>query len=146
MVETILANTPRREPLAELLDAAGVGRASRILVTGPGGLPALLWFCRHGYEQAGYVASNQARPCEDADALIVAHTCDAAWLEGLLAHGPHVREGGVLIVRSPSPPAQGRDPVHAALARHGLAVERCVRGARRELHVARRLAALRRAA
>ena len=143
MVETV---SGRREPLAQLLEAAGVGRTSLIRVAGTGGLPVLLWLCRHGYEQAGCVTSRASSPREDADALIVAPTCGADWLEELLARGPHVRPGGVMILRSPPPPANGPDPVHATLARHGLAVERCLLGARRELHVARRVAPLRRAA
>jgi len=145
MVEDVPAGLPRSDPLIALLDAAGVDRASVIHVTGPSGLSALLWLCRHGFRQVGYLKSGRGCPHEAPDALIVAHTCDAAWLERLLDGGPHVREGGVLVFLSPLPAGRA-DPVHDLLARRGYAVERCVHGARRELHVARRRPALFRAA
>ncbi len=48
----------------------------------------------------------------------------------------------MLVFQSPLPsPAAGKaDPIHRLLADHGYAVEQCLHGARRELHVARRLA------
>lgn len=133
---TSLALPP--DPFAELLRRAGLDRFSVIRVTGHGGLPALLWLCRHGYDQAGYLKSGRACPNEAVDGLIVGPTCDLPGLVRLLEDGPHVREGGVLILRSPLPPANGPDPVHGLLERYGYTVERCLHGARRELHVARR--------
>ncbi len=73
---------------------------------------------------------------------MVAHTCDAAALQRLLSTGPHVREGGVLIFQSPLPgetAGAAADPIHDCLDRHGYAIERCLHGSHRELHVARRL-------
>ena len=59
----------------------------------------------------------------------------------MLETGPHVREGGVLVFQSPLPALAGKaDPIHRLLANHGYVVEQCLHGARRELHVARRLA------
>lgn len=131
------------DPLIILLDQAGVDRSSLIRVTGPSGLSALLWLCRHGFEQVGYMRSGRGCHDEEPHALLVAHTCDLPWLARLLETGPQVREGGVLIFRSPQPADAGRkaDPIHALLLRHGYAIERCLHGRRRELHVARRLAA-----
>ena len=128
-----------RDPLLSLLARAHIDRSSVIRVTGPSGLSALLWLCRHGFEQVGYLKPG-AGPHEQPDALIIAHTCDAASLETLLATGPHVREGGALVFQSPLPRVLGfrADPIHRLLERHGYGVEQCHHGYHRELHVARR--------
>jgi hypothetical protein len=128
------------DPLISLLARARVTRSSLIRVTGSGGLSALLWLCRHGYEQVGYLRPG-AGPHEQPDALIVAHTCDEARLRDLLETGPHVREGGALVFLSPLPRvlAFRADPLHRLLMSHGYAVEERHHGQRRELHVARRL-------
>jgi hypothetical protein len=128
--------------LVELLEQSLVHKSSLIRVTGPSGLPFLLWLCRHGYEQVGYLRAGQGCPREQPDALIVAHPCDELALDQILSTGPHVREGGVLIFQSPLPAEAGEgadDPVHRRLAQSGYSLERCLHGARRELHVARRL-------
>ncbi|HEX2818391.1 MAG TPA: hypothetical protein VHN39_18505, partial [Phenylobacterium sp.] len=62
------------DPLIALLERAHVTRSSLIRVTGPSGLSAMLWLCRHGYEQVGYLKPG-AGPHEQPEALIVAHTC-----------------------------------------------------------------------
>ena len=128
------------DPLISLLARAHITKSSLIRVTGSSGLSALLWLCRHGYEQVGYVRPG-AGPHEDPDALIVAHSCDATTLRHLLETGPHVREGGALVFQSPLPRVLGfrADPIHRLLKSHGYAVEQCHHGRRRELHVARRL-------
>jgi hypothetical protein len=129
------------DPLMSLLERAHVTRSSLIRVTGSSGLSALLWLCRHDYQQVGYLRPG-AGPHEQPDALIVAHTCDEATLRDLLATGPHVREGGALIFQSPLPdvPDFRADPIHRLLKSHGYEVEECHHGQRRELHVARRQA------
>ena len=134
------------DPLMTLLRSTGVDRASLIRVTGPSGLSALLWLCRHGFQQVGYLKPGRGCPHEAPVALIVAHTCDAAWLARLLETGPHVREGGVLVFLSPLPKAGADDPIHRVFVAHGYEIERCLHGERRELHVARRRPLLRRAA
>jgi hypothetical protein len=125
--------------LTDLLQHAGVCKSSTIRVTGPAGLAALLWFCRHGYEQVGYVRAGPC-PAEDGDLVLAPQTCDLPTLAAILARGPHPRAGGVLIVQTPIPDvAPGAvDPVHDLLEQSGYRVERCVRGHHRELHVARR--------
>ncbi len=126
--------------LVGLLEQSQIHKSSLIRITGSSGLATLLWMCRRGYEQVGYLRSGESCPHEDPDALIVAETCNELALQRLLTGGPHVREGGVLVVQSPLPAELGGDdPIHRCLGRFGYAVERCVRGARRELHVARRL-------
>jgi hypothetical protein len=126
--------------IADLLKGAGVDKTSIIRITGPAGLAALLWFCRHGYEQVGYVRAGPC-PADDGDVVLAPQTCDVGELEALLKRGPHPRAGGVLIVQTPIPddatPGRG-DPVHELLNRNGYRVERCLRGHHRELHVARR--------
>jgi hypothetical protein len=127
--------------LSDLLAQAGVDTSSRVHVTGPAALAALLWFCRHGYEQVGVVGAGRC-PTNDCDLLLAPQTCDLAALAGLLDHGPHPRPGGVLIVQTPicAPLAPNRrGPVQALLERSGYRIERSVRGHHRELHVARRL-------
>ena len=125
--------------LVALLEESDIHKDSLIRVTGPSGLSALLWLCRHGYEEVGYLRPGPGCPHEEADALIVAHTCDEAFLSRLLDSGPHVREGGSLLLQSPLPAGGGADPIHRCLARAGYRLELCVHGERRELHVARRL-------
>jgi hypothetical protein len=129
------------DPLISLLETAQVKKSSLIRVTGPSGLSALLWLCRHGFERVGYVKASAGCPHEQADALIVAHTCDYDALKQLLSTGPHVREGGVLILRSPLPikgAGVRSDPIHRLLEMNGYVVEQCLHGRHRELHVARR--------
>jgi hypothetical protein len=125
------------DTLSELLAAAGLGKADTIRVTGPAGLAALLWFCRHGYDQVGYVGVGRG-PSDDADLLLIPQTCTLAELAAILQRGPHPRDGGVLIVQTPETCGPGPDPVHALLTREGYQVERCLHGRHRELHVARR--------
>ena len=126
--------------LTDLLSIAGLGKADTIRITGPAGLAALLWFCRHGYEQVGYVGGCRGSS-EEGDLLLVPQTCTVDELEQLLRSGPRPKQGGVLIVQTPQPPSEsGFDPVHDLLTRAGYDVERCLHGRHRELHVARRRA------
>ena len=127
------------DPLISLLARAHITKSSVIRVTGSSGLSALLWLCRHGFEQVGYLKPGHG-PHEAPDALIVARTCDEATLAALLQNGPHVREGGALVFQSPLPRvlAFRADPIHRLLRRHGYTVEECHHGHRRELHIARR--------
>jgi hypothetical protein len=128
------------ETLADILTRAGVSKSSTIRVTGPAGLAALLWFCRHGYDQVGY-ARGGPHLADDADLVLVPQTRGLEDLERLLHQGPHPRAGGVLIVQTPEPEsASGADPVHDLLARSGYRLELCLHGRHRELHVARRQA------
>ncbi len=126
------------QTLTDLLQSAGLGKADTIRITGPAGLATLLWFCRHGYEQVGYVSTRRGSS-EEGDLLLVPQTCSVGELEQILRSGPRPKYGGVLIVQTPQPPSEsGFDPVHDLLARAGYQVERCLHGRHRELHVARR--------
>ncbi len=128
----------RPNTLGAILAAAGIDKDSVVRVTGPAGLAAVLWFSRHGFNHVGYVRPVD-RSTGDGDLLLVPQTCGVRALDELLSHGPSVRAGGVLIVQTPEPPSGAEaDPVHDLLIRHGYAIERCLHGRHRELHVARR--------
>lgn len=121
--------------LVSLLEASNIHKRSVIRVTGPGGLPALLWLCRHGYEQVGYLRSDLRGPHESADAVLAAQTCGASALASLLAHRPALRQGGALIVQTPT----AESPLCLRLLeRAGYRETRALHGRRRDLHVARR--------
>jgi hypothetical protein len=86
--------------LVHCLDLAGVSRRDLVLVSGPGSLPAMLWLCRQGFEQAVHIHPGSPRfGAEPADALFVPHMPEACDLTSILAPGGWVREGGVLILR-----------------------------------------------
>jgi hypothetical protein len=134
----------RMRPLADdcsltgIFSNAGITKSSVIRVTGPAGLPALLWFCRHGFEKVGYVRAG-SRASDDGDLLLITQTCGIELLDTILATGSHPRPGGILIAQTPDWAAgAASDPVHALLATRGYDVERCLHGRRKELHVARR--------
>ena len=126
------------QALGAILRQAGIDKQSAILITGPAGLAALLWFCRHDYQHVGYARTGRA-PANDSDLLLVPQTCDAEHLGRILEEGPHVRHGGVLIVQTPEPVGSGVDPIHSLLRRFGFRIERCLHGRHREMHVARRV-------
>ena len=87
--------------LIPCLDLAGLSRRHLILVAGPGALPAMLWLCRHGYEQAVHLGPHSPRCATPAaDALFVPHLSGAAGLTSILPSAGCVREGGVLILRT----------------------------------------------
>ncbi len=128
----------RGNALSAILTEAGIDKDSVVRVTGPAGLAALLWFSRHGFNHVGYVRADN-HPAVDGDLLLVPQTCDLTGLDAILARGPSVRPGGILIVQTPEPAAGSpSDPVHDLLIRRGYAIERCLHGRHRELHVARR--------
>jgi hypothetical protein len=86
--------------LVHCLDLAGVSRRDLVLVSGPGSLPAMLWLCRQGFEQAVHIHPGSPRcGAEPADALFVPHMPEACDLTSILASAGWVREGGVLILR-----------------------------------------------
>ena len=127
------------QALGAILRQAGIDKQSAILITGPAGLATLLWFCRHDYQHVGYARTGRA-PANDSDLLLVPQTCDALGLTRILEEGPHVRQGGVLIVQTPEPEGStGVDPIHRLLRRFGFRIERCLHGRHREMHVARRI-------
>lgn len=126
--------------LARLLNEVGLRADSAIRVTGPGSLSALIWLCRRGYQNVGCLSAGRRAPADQADAVLAAHTASAEWLDDLLDHGPHVREGGVILV-------QGRPDLWAGAAArvfhaHGFDLVRRLPGAHRDVLAARRTCVL----
>jgi hypothetical protein len=126
-------------PLVALLENAGVTKSSVIRVTGPGSLPALLWLCRHGYDQVGCMRAGQNSPHEDdPDAIVVAHTCGDLELKLLLPMSREVRPGGLFIFRLRTCPGSSPVGLQWLLKKFGLVVEHRIENSRRAVIVARR--------
>jgi hypothetical protein len=126
--------------LMALLHDAGIGLNSVVRVAGRDGLGPLIWLCRRGFEDVGYVRLGAGGPREPADLLLVLHDPPPAELEALLAQHGALKEGGVLILQTREMRApDGQDAVHPVLEKAGYRVERCVLRHFRELHVARHM-------
>lgn len=126
--------------LSYLLEEAGVHRDSIIRVTGPHGLAALLWLCRHGYEQAGYLRPEGFSAMAEAEVMIVSGPLDALALDALLDHGPRLCEGGLMIVQTPCAALGDPEAPHRIFRRHGMVVTRRLNRHGRQLCLARRAA------
>lgn len=137
---------PRPHPLEGLLAEAGVSKTSQIQITGESGLAALLWLLRRGYENVTFVRSHGPTAAGLADVLLVAQTCDTTQLAELLENGPHLAPGGVLIVQTPHPHSSWQDICPKVLGARGFALERRIDGVHRDVNVARRTAAVAKAA
>jgi hypothetical protein len=125
--------------LATLLERAGVSKSSVIRVTGPSSLSALLWLCRHGYEQVGCIRADQGWPHEDQpDAILVAHTCGEPELRLLAAAARQLCPGGVLVVRLRAGTESSPLGLQRLLELFGLSVEHRIESGRTALIVARR--------
>ena len=118
------------------LDEAGVSRGDLILVAGPGSLPAMLWLCRHGYEQAMHLdVRSSRRVTPAADVLFIPHLAAASGLTSILPPAGCVRDGGVLVLRTPA----GAEGMSAELAAAGWGLEHRLTEKGRAILVARRL-------
>lgn len=135
------------EPLADLLAQAGVARDNVIRISGPSGLAALLWFARHGYQQVGYLRPGR-HPCDDGDLLFLTQRLDTDGLSRLLAQGPLIRQGGVVILQMLDSPEGGEHAALRLLSAAGYRTEHCLHGRHRTVGVVRRaeVSALREAA
>lgn len=147
MPKSITGGLLHTAALVALLERIGVGKSSVIRVTGPSALSALLWLCRHGYQQVGYVRPGEGSPHEEPDAIVVAHTCNEIDLKRLLSVGRQVRPGGVFIFQLRCGPEESALGVDWLLEAAGFTTEQRLYGERRALIVARRRTlALRKAA
>lgn len=125
--------------LARILQQAGLTKASVIRVTGPAGLTATLWLCRHGYERAAYVHANWVGTMGTVDALVAPHACSSDELADLLQAGACLRDGGVLVAQVPADRlAQGGVDLALLLDPFGYQVEQRVSDKGRDVFVARR--------
>jgi hypothetical protein len=134
------------EALTALLRQEGVFKSSVVHVTGAHALPALLWLCRQGFDHVGYIRPALGSLHEEADAVLIAHTCDEIQLKHLLASTRSVKAGGVLIFQLHGADDQAWGGVDWLLRSSGFTLERSLPGERRTLFVARRIAALSRRA
>jgi hypothetical protein len=138
MDDSSLRPTGSGDLLMAVLHDAGIGLNSVVRVAGRDGLGPMIWLCRRGFEDVGYVRLDSGGPREPADLLLVLHDPPLAELEALLAQHGALKEGGVLILQTKDlRDAVGHDPVHPVLEKAGYRVERCVLRQFRELHVAR---------
>ena len=128
-------------PLETLLAEVGVTKSSVIRITGPSALGALLWFCRHDFDEVGYVRPGDGAPHESPDAIIVAHTCNELELKRLLAVGRQVKPGGVFLFRCRVPGQSTLLAIDWLLGQAGFEVDRRIVSHGRALVVARRRAA-----
>jgi hypothetical protein len=119
-MSTTCADGGLSEPSPHLLDSLGLSRSSVIRVTGAGGLSVLLWLCRHGFDEVGYVRSDLPCSREAVDGVLVAERCDTARVAELLARGPRLRPGGVLALRCERACAA---PIRRILASKGFEVQ-----------------------
>jgi len=139
MPKAITGGLVQTAQLVALLERAGVGKSSVIRVTGPSALSALLWLCRHGYEQVGYVRPGAGAPHEsEPDAILVAHTCDEIDLKRLLTVGRLVRPGGVFIFQIRAGCEASALGVDWLIESAGFTTEQRLDGERRALIIARR--------
>jgi hypothetical protein len=125
---------PFASGLGALLQRAGVLKTSVIQVVGEGGLQALLWLCRHGYEQVGFL--HGVGPAEPAEVVLAPCAGDAASLDDALAQAAHLPAGGLMLVRAC--PSIGGEATAERLRRCGFSVERRLPGRHRDLFLARR--------
>ena len=126
------------DPLSRLLEEAGVHRDSVIRVTGAHGLAALIWLCRHGFDQVGYLRPEGLPAMAEAQVLLVAGPCEPQVLDSLLDHGPRLCDGGLMIVQTPRPTLGDANAAHRVFRRHGMVVVRRLPRHDRELWLARR--------
>jgi hypothetical protein len=125
--------------LSRVLSVAGVTRESLIRVTGAAGPAATLWLAQHGYGRAAYVHPRRVADMEPADALLIPSVCPADELAQILQSGACLREGGVLIVQTPSSRSSaGVDMIPAVLKPLRYAEEQRLRDRGREVRIARR--------
>jgi hypothetical protein len=147
MSKSIFGGPLQTASLVALLERVGVTKSSVIRVTGPSALSALLWLCRHDYQQVGYMSAIGGGPHEEPDAIIVAHTCNELDLKRLLAAGRQVRPGGVFIFQLRSGEDGSPLGVDWMLESGGFTSEQRLDGEHRSLIIARRRTlALRKAA
>ena len=124
------------ESLCALLRSAGILKTSVIRVVGQGRLHALLWLCRHGYEQVGLM--HGASPAEPAEVVLVPSACPPEALEQILAQASHLQRNGLVVLGTRRGGVGAAEATSAVLGRHGFRVERRVSGHHRDIYLARR--------
>ena len=130
--------TSAAEGVCAFLASLGIRKTSVIHLVGRGALAPLLWFCRHGFDEVSMLTGGRP-PSEPADLLLSLDTSGSAAFERLAADMPHVRPGGVVIVRTDRRRGADREQASRLLRGGGFRIERRLRQGRRDVYVARRL-------
>ena len=125
------------EGVCAFLASLGIRKTSAIHLVGKGALAPLLWLCRHGFDEVVMLSGGPC-PSEPADLLVSLDTTGAAAFERLETDLPHVRPGGIVIVRTEHRRRADRSRANSLLGRHGFRIERRLKHGRREVCVARR--------
>jgi hypothetical protein len=125
------------EGVCAFLAGLGIGRTSAIHLVGRGALAPLLWLCRHGFDEVTALSGVRS-PSEPADLLVSLDTCGTAAFEQLAGDLPHVKPGGLVIVRTDRRRRTDRQRASRLLGRDGFRIERRLRQGRRDVYVARR--------
>ena len=125
------------EGVCAFLAGLGIGRTSAIHIVGRQALGPLLWLCRHGFDEVT-VLTGACSPSEQADLLVSLETHGAAAFERLAGDMPHVKPGGLIIVRTDHRRRSDREQARRLLGRGGYRIERRLHHGRREVYVARR--------
>jgi hypothetical protein len=125
------------EGVCAFLAGLGIGRTSAIHLVGRGALAPSLWLCRHGFDEVTLLTGARS-PSEPADLLVSLDTTGATAFERLASDMPHVKLGGLVIVRTDRRRRVDRDRATRLLGREGFRIERRLRHGRREVYVARR--------
>jgi hypothetical protein len=107
-------------------------KTSVIRVVGGGGMHALLWLCRHGYEQVGFM--HGFSPAEPADVVFAPDAGRPEVLDEILTQASHLSPGGLVVLRTRCGAASD------LLSQRGFRIERRLRGRHRDVYVARRCA------
>jgi hypothetical protein len=129
------------EGVCAFLASLGIRRTSAIHLVGKGALAPVLWLCRHGFDDVAMLSGGVC-PSEPADLLVSLDTSGAAAFARLASDLPHVRPGGIVIVRTEHRRRADRSRASSLLGRHGFRIERRLQNGRRDVYVARREASL----
>jgi len=121
---------------ARHLSACGAGPECSVTLAGRAGLSAQLWLCRHDYHSVNHLA-GEAGGGERAQIVLLTDLIEPKDVAQAVRRARrHLAPGGWLVTWSRDPHTTD-DPVHAVLEAEGLMLQRCVRRAGGELHLAR---------
>jgi hypothetical protein len=125
------------DTLMAVLRDAGIGPDSVVRVAGRDGLAPLIWLCRQGFSDVGYVRLGAGGMNEAADLLLILHNPPPEEMQALLRRHGGLKPGGVLVLQTRE--ADGSDRVQSMLDAAGFRVERCLQRHFKVLHVARHI-------
>jgi hypothetical protein len=133
--------TSAAEGVCAFLAGLGIRKTSAIHLVGGDALASLRWLCRHGFDKVAILADARAAP-EPADLLLALDGSRDTLLQQFGGGAPRLRPGGIVIIRTRLRRRADREQASQLLRRHGLRIERQLRGGRRDVCVARRTASV----